>query len=230
MWVYLPPGPGHRDLPVVVPGDGGMWFGGDGTGLADSLDRLIADGTLPPLIVLAPDSVDNATRWREMGARDPYVTFLADDLLPWAAGRWPLTTDPRRTVVAGQSLGGLTALYAGLVRAERFGNVLAQSPSLWWHPDLRPATACRRPPVVGVPWLVRCYAEAAPRDLTVHMDVGPHEGPTVGYCRALHETLRPAGRRVTLEEFNGGHDYACWHGALVDALVRMLASWSRVRS
>ncbi|MFD8573243.1 enterochelin esterase [Streptomyces sp. NPDC059639] len=228
VWVYLPPAPTGRDLPVVVLGDGDMWLGGgDGLGLRNSLDRLIADGTLPPLIVLAPDSVDNATRWREMGARDAYVTFLADDLLPWAAGRWPLTTDPRRTVVAGQSLGGLTALYAGLVRPERFGNVLAQSPSLWWHPGLPTTGGVPQTPVVGVPWLVRRYAEAAPRDLTVHMDVGLHEGPMVGYCRALYETLDGSGHRVTLEEFNGGHDYACWHGALIDALVRMLAPDAR---
>ncbi|MGY0019727.1 enterochelin esterase [Streptomyces sp. YJ-C3] len=219
VWVYLPPGQGHRDLPVVVLGDGDMWLGG--MGLQDSLDALIAAGALPPLIVLAPDSVDGPTRWREMSARDSYVTFLADDVLPWAAGRWPLTTDPRRTVVAGQSLGGLTALYAGLVRAERFGNVLAQSPSLWWHPGL-PVDAVPQTPVAGVPWLVGRYAQAPPRDLTVHLDVGLHEGPMVGYSRALYEALRPAGYRVTLDEFNGGHDYACWHGALVDALVRML--------
>ncbi|WP_306316344.1 MULTISPECIES: enterochelin esterase [unclassified Streptomyces] len=222
VWVYLPPGTaaGHRDLPVLVLGDGDMWLGG--MGLQDTLDALIADGTLPPLIVLAPDSVDNATRWREMGARDSYVSFLADDVLPWAAGRWPLTTDPRRTVVAGQSLGGLTALYAGLVRAERFGNVLAQSPSLWWHPGL-PVGGVPQTPVVGEPWLVGRYAQAGPRELNVHLDVGLHEGPMVGYSRAMHETLRAAGHPVTLREFNGGHDYACWHGALLDALAAMLA-------
>ncbi|WP_394429111.1 enterochelin esterase [Streptomyces sp. SGAir0957] len=220
VWVYLPPGRDHRDLPVVVLGDGDMWLGG--MGLQDSLDVLIADGTLPPLIVLAPDSVDGPTRWREMSARDSYVTFLADDVLPWAAGRWPLTTDPRRTVVAGQSLGGLTALYAGLVRPERFGNVLAQSASLWWHPGLSAEGGVPQTPVVGVPWLVRRYAQEASRDLTVHLDVGLHEGPMVGYSRALYDALAPAGHRITLDEFNGGHDYACWHGALVDALVRML--------
>ncbi|MHB9757884.1 enterochelin esterase [Streptomyces sp. BYX5S] len=220
VWVYLPPGHGHRDLPVVVLGDGDMWL--DGMGLQHTLDALIADGALPPLIVLAPDSVDNATRWREMSGRDSYVSFLADDLLPWAAGRWPLTTDPRRTVVAGQSLGGLTALYAGLVRAERFGNVLAQSPSLWWHPGL-PVGSVPQTPVVGEPWLVGRYAQDGPRELNVHIDVGLHEGPMVGYCRALHETLRAAGHPATLREFNGGHDYACWHGALLDALAVILA-------
>ncbi len=37
-----------------------------------------------------------------------------------------------RTVVAGQSFGGLSALYAGLHWPERFGCVLSQSGSYWW--------------------------------------------------------------------------------------------------
>ncbi|MFI7383646.1 hypothetical protein [Streptomyces sp. NPDC049813] len=79
-------------------------------------------------------------------------------------------------------------------------------------------------PVVGVPWLVQRYARDAPHDLTVHLDVGVHEGPMAGYSRALYDALRPAGRRITLDGFNGGHDYACWPGALLDALVRMPAA------
>ncbi|MDG4865035.1 DUF3327 domain-containing protein, partial [Streptomyces sp. T-3] len=118
VWVYLPPGvspdgeagAGRSDtgeLPVLALCDGDMWFGQ--LGFQDTLDALIADGALPPLAVLAPDAVDNPTRWGELGGRDAYVSFLADLVLPWAAGRWPVTTDPARTVIAGQSLGGVTA-------------------------------------------------------------------------------------------------------------------------
>ncbi|MBO1331123.1 hypothetical protein [Streptomyces sp. VRA16 Mangrove soil] len=40
---------------------------------------------------------------------------------------------------------------------------------------------------------------------------------------APYETARPAGLRVGRTEFNGGHDYACWRGALIDAPARMLS-------
>lgn len=222
-WVYLPPGHDHTagvPLPVAVLCDGDMWFGRLGFG--DTLDAMIADGALPPLVVVAPDAVDRRTRWRDLGGREPFVAFLADELLPWAAGRWPLTTAPGRTVVAGQSLGGTTALYAGHLRPDRFGNVLAQSASLWWRPGLPPPTAAK-PPVYGTPWLAGRYASRpTARPVTVHLDVGLHEGSMVDHHRALHDALRSAGHRVTCDAYNGGHDYACWHGALADGLARLL--------
>ncbi|MFD7063652.1 enterochelin esterase [Streptomyces sp. NPDC059906] len=224
VWVYLPPGRDRAPaapLPVVVLCDGDMWLGR--LGLGDTLDALIADGALPPLVVVAPDAVDRRTRWRDLGCRDPFVAFLADALLPWAAGRWPLTTDPRRTVVAGQSLGAMTALHAGRLRPDRFGNVLAQSASLWWRPGLPPPGAVK-PPVRGAPWLVGRYASGAAAPLTVHLDVGLHEGSMVGQTLALYDALRATGHRVTRDTYNGGHDYACWHGALASGLVRLLGA------
>lgn len=44
----------------------------------------------------------------------------------------PFSDRGDRTVVAGQSFGGLSALYAGLHWPERFGCVLSQSGSYWW--------------------------------------------------------------------------------------------------
>jgi enterochelin esterase family protein len=223
-WIYLPPGHDHTagaPLPVAVVCEGDMWFGRLGFG--DTLDALIADGALPPLLVVAPDAVDRRARWNDLGCREPFVTFLADELLPWAAGRWPLTTDPSRTVVAGQSLGAMTALYAGLLRPDRFGNVLAQSASLWWRPGL-PSPTAARPPVHGTPWLVDRYASGTRGPVTVHLDVGLHEGSLVGHHHALYDALLAAGHRVTHRAYNGGHDYACWHGALADGLARLLGT------
>ncbi|MGI5452424.1 alpha/beta hydrolase [Streptomyces sp. CA-249302] len=223
-WIYLPPG--HTDgsgspLPVLVLSDGDLWFGRLGFGR--TLDALIADGTLPPLAVLAPDAVDRQVRHHELGANDAFVGFLADELLPWAAGRLPLTTDPRLTVVAGQELGAVTALYAAYRRPERFGNVLAQSAALWWRPGLPPRTG-PAPLVFGRPWLVSRFASAGQLPVNFHLDVGLHEGTAVGHHHALHDVLRSSGNQVTLDEFNGGHDHACWHPALADGLVRLLGA------
>lgn len=88
---------------MLVLNDGDMWLGR--LAFQDTLDALVADGAVPPLVVLTPDAVDRATRGRELGAHDSHVRFLADELLLWAAGRRPLTTDPARTLVAGQGLG-----------------------------------------------------------------------------------------------------------------------------
>ncbi|MWA14183.1 enterochelin esterase [Streptomyces sp. BA2] len=196
VWAYLPPGGRAAELPVLVLNDGDMWFGR--LAFQDTLDALIADGAVPPLAVLAPDAVDRATRSRELGAHDSHVRFLADELLPWAAGRWPLTTDPARTLVAGQGLAGLTSLYAGLLRPERFGNVLAQSVPV-------------------------SHLEAGDyRPVTVRLDVGLREEAILGHHRDLYEILRSRGCPVTLNEYNGGHDWACWPACLTEGLVGLL--------
>ncbi|RDG30938.1 enterochelin esterase [Streptomyces corynorhini] len=220
VWGYLPPGRDHADLPVLALCDGDMWFGG--LRLQETLDALIADGRVPPFAVLAPDAVDNPTRWGELGGRDEYVAFLADEVLPWASERLPLTADPARTVLAGQSLGGVSALYAGLRRPDRFGNVLAHSASLWWRPGLAPGIPEQS--MSGTPWIAGLYAETRRPPLRVRLDVGLHEGPMVGQHRALCEVLRSRGHDVTHTEFNGGHDYVCWRGALADGLVATLGN------
>ncbi|MEU7583962.1 enterochelin esterase [Streptomyces sp. NPDC041068] len=221
VWAYLPPGGPRPDSPVVVLCDGDVWFGP--LAFQDTLDALVADGAVPPPVVLAPDAVDLDIRWRDLTCRDEFVGFLADELLPWAAGRWPLTADPARTVVAGQSLGGLTALYAALLRPERFGAVLAQSVSLWWRPGLPPGV----PELVSdgtTPWLAERFTDGTPRPaLRVHLDVGRHEGVMVDHSRLMHETLATHGHAVTRTEYNGGHDYACWRGGLADGLVNLAA-------
>ncbi|MFF3644491.1 enterochelin esterase [Streptomyces sp. NPDC002564] len=221
VWVHLPAEGPRPDSPVVVLCDGDMWFGR--LALQDTLDALAADRAVPPPVVLAPDAVDRLTRWQDLTARDAYVRFLADEVLPWAAGRWPLTTDPARTVAAGQSLGGLTALYAGLLRPDRFGAVLAQSASLWWRPGL-PQGVPKAAPADETPWLAERFAEQERHpSLRVHLDVGLHEGAMVDHSRRLHEVLVARGHAVTRGEYNGGHDYACWRGALADGLVGLLA-------
>ncbi|OKI10335.1 esterase [Streptomyces sp. CB02923] len=217
VWVYEPPaGPAtdrarpHTDTLVLLDGD--MWFGQ--LHLEDVLDGLIADGAIPPLTVLAPHAVDNATRAREMGGHPEYAAFLAGELLPWAAAHLPVATDPARTVVAGQSLGGLAALYAGYAAPDRFGNVLAQSPSMWWQPPGEPSAETA--------WITRRYAEGAPRGLRLHLDVGLHEWGMLEQTRDLRQVLRDGGHPVTGTDFNGGHDYVCWTVALAQGLITLL--------
>ncbi|MFH9199856.1 enterochelin esterase domain-containing protein [Streptomyces anulatus] len=228
VWTYLPPeGAGNPargrpepepgPLPVLVLCDGGMWFGR--LGFQDTLDALIADGALPPLAVLSPDAGDAATGQRdpaEPGDREACAAFLADELLPWARARWPLTADADRTAVAGQGIGGTAALYAALTRPERFGRVLVQSPSPSSSPGPlsdggdRTSGEGDLPPGGG-------DRTSAP---VVHLALGLHDGAaSVEYGEALVPALRARGHRVVRTVHNGGRDHACWQGLLADALV-----------
>ncbi|MFE7119327.1 enterochelin esterase [Streptomyces sp. NPDC057654] len=213
VWTYEPPVPGGgTDTLVLLDGD--MWFGQ--IGIENTLDNLIADGAIPPLTVLAPHAVDNPTRRTEFGGNPAYIDFLAAELLPWAAERLPVALDPARTVVAGQSLGGLTALYAGYSAPYRFGKVLAQSSSLWWRPTDEHAGTTT--------WMTRRFTEGAPRELRLHLDVGLHEWGMLEQTRELRAALRARGYDVSGSDFNGGHDYVCWSVGLAEGLVSLLGS------
>ncbi|SCE20185.1 alpha/beta hydrolase, partial [Streptomyces sp. DfronAA-171] len=134
-----------------------------------------------------------------------------EDLIPWAAARLPLTTDPARTVIAGQSLGGLTAAWAALAAPHRFGNVLAQSGSFWWPngPDAE--------------WLTRTIASAPRRPVRFRLSFGRQEWVALPAARRLRTALAEAGYEdAEYHEFNGGHDYLCWRTELAAGLPELV--------
>lgn len=199
-----------ESLPVLVLLDGEHWQ--QRLGLATLLDNLVADGRLPPLAAVLPDSVDAATRWAELTCRQEFVAFLTGELLPWAAGRLPITGDPARTVVAGQSLGGLGAAHAALAAPHRFGNALVQSGSFWWPvgPDAE--------------WLTARIAAGPRRPVRFRLSFGTQEWVALPAARRLRDTLAARGYDdATYREFEGGHDYLCWRTELADGLVELLS-------
>lgn len=211
VWLYEPPlAPGYpAGLPVLVLLDGEHWQ--PRLGLSHLLDNLIADGRIPPLVALLPDSVDAGTRWADLTCRPEFASFLADELLPWAAARLPVTDDPARTVVAGQSLGGLSAAHAALSAPRRFGNVLAQSGSFWWPDGPR------------AQWLTDRIASAPRLPVRFWLSFGEQEWVALPAARRLREVLKTAGYDdASYREFNGGHDYLCWRTELADGLVDLL--------
>ncbi|MFG2093576.1 enterochelin esterase [Streptomyces sp. NPDC048612] len=211
-WLYQPPGtaPETTELPVLVLLDGEHWQ--PRLGVAHLLDNLIADGRIPPLAAVLPDSVDAGTRWTDLTCRPEYVGFLTDELLPWVAGRLPVTGDPARTVIAGQSLGGLTAAYAAFAAPHRFGNALAQSGSFWWPEGPEPE------------WLTARLTEAPRLPVRFWLSFGEQEWVALPAARRLRATLATAGYDDTVyREFNGGHDYLCWRTELADGLVGLLS-------
>ncbi|MEU6441555.1 enterochelin esterase [Streptomyces sp. NPDC047046] len=218
-WLYTPaaacrpasgaapaPGPG---LPLLVLLDGEHW--GPVLGVAGLLDGLIAAGLVPPLAALLPDSVDADTRWAELTCRPEYLAFLTEELIPWAAERLPLTSDPARTVLAGQSLGGLTAAWAALAAPHRFGNVLAQSGSFWW------------PNGPEAEWLTRTLATTPRRPVRFRLSSGRQEWVALPAARRLRAALAETGYDdAEYHEFNGGHDYLCWRTELAAGLPKLL--------
>ncbi|MFI9306514.1 enterochelin esterase [Streptomyces triculaminicus] len=213
--VHLPAGhtEDHGPYAVAVLLDGEMW--GPVLDFASTLDNLRADGRIPPTVTLFVETMGRDRRMADLSCSEEFVDWLADVLLPWAAREYGATDDPARTVVAGQSAGGLTAAFAAFRRPERFGNALSQSGSFWW-PDGTEFDG-------GSEWLTRQYATHGKLPVRFHLEVGLQEWMLLPQNRHLRNVLEARGYEVTYTEFNGGHDYACWRGGLADGLAGLLA-------
>jgi enterochelin esterase family protein len=185
------------------------------------LDNLIAAKQLPPLVIVFVNTLEGeTTRFRELSCSAFFRDFVSAELVPWVRQRYQISADPSRAVVVGSSHGGLAAAYLGLELPMVFGNVLSQSGSFPWRPD--DATEDE--------WLSRQYALSDRAALRFYLDVGlletwpsPQGGPNWLIAnRHMRTVLQAKGYDVTYAEFNGGHDYACWRGTLVDGLVALL--------
>ncbi|MCC3778776.1 enterochelin esterase [Streptomyces sp. UNOB3_S3] len=212
--VHLPAGHAPDDGPysVAVLLDGEMW--GPVLDFGATLDNLHHDGRIPPTVTLMVETMGRDRRMADLSCSEEFVDWLADVLLPWAAREYGVTGDPARTVVAGQSAGGLTAAFASFRRPDRFGNALSQSGSFWW-PDGTEFDG-------GSEWLTRQFATREKLPVRFHLEVGLQEWMLLPQNRHLRDVLQARGYDVDYREFNGGHDYACWRGGLADGLVGLL--------
>ncbi|MFF2349431.1 enterochelin esterase [Kitasatospora sp. NPDC058115] len=213
--VHLPAG--HRadaaPYPVLVLLDGEMW--GEVLSFGDTLDNLTAEGLIPPTVALLVHTMGPG-RPDDLSCNPDFVDLLADRVLPWAAAEHRATADPARTVIAGQSAGGLTAAFAAFRRPARFGNALSQSGSFWW-PDGTEFDG-------GSEWLTRRFATTEHGGARFWVEVGLQEWMLLTQNRHLRDVLTARGYDLAYREFNGGHDYACWRGGLADGLVHLLGT------
>ena len=148
--VYLPPGydTSETRCPVLYLHDGQNLFEpgrahvpGQHWRVGETVDELIAGGTLPPIIVVGIDNTGHS-RLQEYtptpdlrlggGLAGRYGRFLVEELKPFIDRTYRTRSDPDGTSLGGSSLGGLATLHIGLTQPGVFGALVAMSPSVWW--------------------------------------------------------------------------------------------------
>ena len=196
-------------LPLVILFDARFWLAVDVT---DTLDNLIADAAVPPMVVVVVESIHGASRPEGLTHPDLFEPFLVDELVPWLRSQWMVRVT--EITLAGQSLGGLTATYAALRHPDLFGRVVTSSMAGWWPGDGRGGLSGAE--VIGA------YRDGPCRAVRLFVEVGSAERDLLSSVRVFHHTLLVRGYDVRYREYEGGHDVACWRGGLADGLVALL--------
>ncbi len=112
-------------------------------GMFELLKQLFADNKIAPCIVIAAHCSDN--RINEYGtARQAdyqnrgnkaleYTQFMIKELIPYIRSEYRSLTEPSKNIVAGFSLGALSAFDIAWATPSVFGRVGVFSGSLWWR-------------------------------------------------------------------------------------------------
>jgi enterochelin esterase-like enzyme len=147
--VYLPPGyeqDGSTRYPVAYLlhafGAGpATWLGGtgsyEGLDVAATLDDLIAEGEVEPMIVVMPDAHTRlgGTWYADSPVSGEWERFLARDLVRWVDERFRTIPSRQSRGLVGQSMGAYGALRIGMHHADVFGAVVAVSPLIIDDPN-----------------------------------------------------------------------------------------------
>lgn len=202
-WVQSPETQGQA-TPLIVLFDGRRW---KEMGLPRLMHRAIEAGALPAVHLALLDVGNPHDRGEQLGVPGGQVDVLLDELLPRVRAQWNVTHEGSDTVVAGQSLGGIAALWSLALSQGEVGHAIAQSPSLWRFDVAEPLLA-------------------APDWTSIRLQAGMYEGHMIDATHNLEQTLnsdhRLQERMVRRTVFTGGHDWAAWRAELVTALAEVL--------
>jgi enterochelin esterase family protein len=219
--------------PALIMFDSDIWLSGGK--LPNTLDNLINEGEIPPLYALLIDTSDIAARWQELSEGSGMENFVIEQLLPWARERYRITKDPARLIIAGQSLGGLTALRIAMQNPQHIGNVLSQSASLWRGNFMEQMERMEQMEPMEQMAQMKPMEQTADetnelvRDFRgrgrVYAEVGKQEWVLLPPHRTLAKIFKKTGIDCRYEEYNGGHDYACWRGGIAEGLRHLTSNW-----
>ena len=227
--VYLPAGyDGHMRYPVLYmlhgySGNDSSWI--PGLGLHTQADALAADGSITPLILVAPGidnsfGINSADRTAQLGSvpadslfEGRYEDYLIEELIPWVDTTFSTEADRGHRFIGGLSMGGYAALHLAFSHPDLFSRVSGHSPALfvdtfpsglerWLYPS--PEIRAARDPLQQA-------KTAELSNLSVWLDCGDEDSYAFYEgCALLEETLRTRGIPVTYHLNPGKHDGDYW--------------------
>lgn len=210
VWIFTT-GDDDPERPLAVLLDGQFWA--ESMPVWPALASLTRDGKLPPAVYVLIDAIDTEHRSRELPCNPDFWLAVQEELLPLVKTTASFSDRADRTIVAGQSFGGLSSLYAGLNWPQRFGCILSQSGSYWW-----PHRSAQQD---GLLIEQLKAGEKTARGLRIVLEAGRNEPLIFRANQAIYAELQHTQQPVIWRQVDGGHDALCWRGGLTQGLMTL---------
>ncbi|MCZ0099437.1 enterochelin esterase [Raoultella ornithinolytica] len=219
IWVYTTGEAVAAERPLAVLLDGQFWA--ESMPVWSALAGLTREAKLPPAVYLLIDVIDNEHRSRELPCHADFWLAVQEELLPRVHQIAPFSDRADRTVIAGQSFGGLAAMFAALYWPQRFGCVLSQSGSYWWPHRGGAQTGL----------LIERLSQGVlrPHGLRIWLEAGEREPLIFRANQALLSQLQQTQQTIFWRQVDGGHDALCWRGGLTAGLIQLWQPLSRAQ-
>ncbi|MEP3350755.1 MAG: enterochelin esterase [Marinomonas sp.] len=220
------------DASLVILLDGQKW--GANSGTLSVLQYLTAMNKIAPAHYLLVPCIDGQTRWKELSCHRPFWQALIDELLPKIKIELAKSNHTVSDfVVTGQSLGGLSSLYAGLHFPEYFSKVISLSGSFWW-PEVDRMQSPKSTELSQVTLVPNSLAEQIQNNLVdvqhlhAFLTVGSGEKDMCLYNDMTYQAIKEKGGNVYYETVFGGHDWLSWRSSLTNGLMHLLPAQHQI--
>ncbi len=210
--VYTPTGfnpASSKNLPVLYVTDGSDYWRDEMGGLVITMDNLIAEKKIAPILVVFIDPWDrranvNRREQQLVPASDrscAFCEFIVDELIPTIEKAYPAQKTREGRAILGTSLGGLHSTFMASRYGSLFGMIGVQSPAYG-----------------RTPWVLEEAGGATPLPIKAFIDAGRFEGDYVNFARMLRDTWGQKNVDVKYFELNEGHSWGHWRALLDDML------------
>lgn len=243
--IYLPDGYDDGDLtyPAMYLLHGS--FGNENRWVVNgrmqpTVDRLIAEGAIPPAVIIMPGSES----WWVDGYNEPAETAFFEDLIPHIEATYRVIPEREGRVVGGLSAGGYGTVNFVLEHPDMFAAGAALSPASYVPVPPDHSSGNRHPAYLDADgnfdpekWQALNYTahidayKAQDTVVPLYINSGDHDTFDIAYHAAvLYQTLREhQPGAVEYRVVDGDHEWQVWVDTLPEALEFVFSHTSRPR-
>jgi len=203
--VYLPHGH-HENLSTVYVTDGFEYMHPKMGNMITTLDNLIADKRIKPIMAIfidhrEPVNRSNNRRMEELAMSEKYLKFFTEEFIPMIEQTYHAAKGRENRAILGTSMGALTSAYFVFARPEVFGMAGIQSPAFWTKPQIYSL----------------CDSMASSQT-KISMTSGLYNDASES-ARKMKTILENNSCVLTYRETNEGHSWGNWRNLIDDILI-----------